>query len=346
MQFILYFLLVIHWLVGPDFTDSRQLGKGKQPAVVTDPTGVAHVVYGQGEVVYYAWSKTGEEFEPSVRVDSLPGLAIGATRGPQIAVTKQFVVITALDKMGNVWAYALNRLSGQWQNRVRINDVDDVAKEGFIALVAGPANAFTAVWLDLRGNKQNKLIGARSTDGGRTWSVNKLVYQSPDGTICECCQVSAVSQGTQVALMFRNFVSGSRDMYLLRSTDGGQTFRAAEKLGKGTWTLSACPMDGGGMYMQPDGTLSTVWRRADKLYTARPGKPEVEIAVGRNAKIVTTKQGDYIVFQQNKQLWKRTPGQPVPTVIGLGTNATLTHLDNNRVLCLWEQDGIIRAETI
>ncbi|AUD07152.1 hypothetical protein CWM47_04105 [Spirosoma pollinicola] len=313
---------------------------------MTDLDGVAHIVYGRGEVLYYTTTGTGEQFKPSMRIDSLLGLAIGATRGPQIAVNKQSVVITALDKMGNVWAYSRSKSTGQWQKRVRVNDVADIAKEGFVALAAGPANEYTAVWLDLRGDKRNKLVGARSTDGGRTWSVNKTMYQSPDGTICECCQVSAVSQGKQVVLMFRNFINGSRDMYLLTSTDGGQTFGKAEKIGEGTWKLNACPMDGGGMSISPDGNLSTVWRRADKLYTARPGQPEIELATGKNAKIVTTQKGDYIVFQREGQLWKITPGQPQPTAFGSGAYANMTRLSNDRVLCLWEQDGTIRAEII
>ncbi|MFD2935265.1 sialidase family protein [Spirosoma flavum] len=343
---ILSFLLLINWLVVPEPTGIKQVGKGMHPSVSTDPTGIAHIVYGHSEVLYYTTSGTGEQFEPSVRVDSLPGLHLGASRGPQIAATNQSVVITALDKAGNVWAYTLIRATGQWQKRVRVNDIADIAKEGFVALVATPDNSYTAVWLDLRGDKQNKLVGSHSTDGGRTWSANKVLYQSPDGTICECCQVSAVSQGKHVALMFRNFLNGSRDMYLLTSVDGGYTFGKAEKMGEGTWKLRACPMDGGGLYMSPDGGIGTVWRRADKLYTARPGQPEIELATGKNAKIVTTRTGNYVVFQQAGELWVSTPNQPQPTAIGPGAYAKLTRLANDRILCLWDQDGIVQAKII
>ncbi len=346
IQLIFSLLLAINGYIESGFFTGTEVAKGLQPAAITDQNGVAHIVYGRGEILYYTSSGTGVHFDPSVQVDSLPGLAIGSTRGPQIAVNEQSVMIIALDKMGNVWAYTRSRSGGQWQKRVRVNDIDDVAKEGFVALTTGPANEYTAVWLDLRGDQQNKLVGARSTDGGRTWSANKIMYQSPTGTICECCQVSAVSQGKQVALMFRNFINGSRDMYLLTSIDGGQTFGKAEKIGEGTWKLNACPMDGGGLSIGPNGKLSTVWRRADKLYTARPGQSEVELTTGKNAKIVTTQKGDYIVFQQNGQLWKITPGQPKPITLGPGAYAKLTRLANDRVLCLWEQDGAIRAEVI
>ena len=245
MHSVLIFLFVVHYLISPERVESQQIGRGIHPSVATDNIGTAHVVYGQGEVLFYAISPDGATFDTPVRVDSLPGLHVGASRGPQIAATVQSVVITALDKAGNVWAYTLIRATGQWQKRVRVNDVADIAKEGFVALTAGLDNVYNAVWLDLRGDKHNKIVGARSTDGGRTWSANQVLYQSPDGTVCECCQLSAVSQGQHVAIMFRNFLNGSRDMYLLQSSDAGQMFGTAQKVGEGTWKLNACPMDGG-----------------------------------------------------------------------------------------------------
>lgn len=346
MHLVLSLLLLINWLSGTKPVGSRPVGKGIHPSVATDPAGNAHIVYGQDEVVFYTTSRTGETFEAPVRIDSVPGLHIGASRGPQIAATAQSVVITAIDKPGNVWAYTLIRATGQWQKRVRVTDVADIAKEGFVALTAGADNVYNAVWLDLRTNKRNKIVGARSTDGGRTWLPNQVLYESPDGTVCECCQLSAVSQGRHVAIMFRNFLNGSRDMYLLESADNGQTFGKAQKVGEGTWPLKACPMDGGGLSMAPDGTISTVWRRSDTLFTAKPGQAETQIAGGRNAKIVSTAKGDYVVFQQAGQVMAIMPGQPQPKAIGAGAYAKLTLLPNDKVLCLWEQEGTVRAQII
>jgi hypothetical protein len=143
--------------------------------------------------------------------------------------------------------------------------------------------------------------------------------------------------------MFRNFLAGSRDMYLLKSTDGGQTFGKAEKMGQGTWKLNACPMDGGGIAMANDGTVSTVWRRADKLFIAQPEQPEREIGAGKNAKIVSTGKGDYVVFQRDGQVWAITPGHTQPVSLGEGAYPKLTLLPNDQVLCLWEWAGTIRS---
>ena len=340
----LYSLFLFVWtLINSPLETSQRIGEGIHPAVGLDPAGTVHVVFGRGRSILYTTSTDGTTFTKPVLVDSLPGLHLGASRGPQIAATAKSVVITAIDKAGDVWAYTLDRRSGRWQKRVAITDMPDVAKEGFVALAAGPADSYNAVWLDLRGNHRNKLVGARSSDGGRTWSKNQVIYQSPDGTICECCQPSMVSRGLTVAIMFRNFLGGSRDMYLLKSTDGGHTFGRAEKMGEGTWKLNACPMDGGGLFIAPDGAISTVWRRADKLYTARPEQPETELGAGKNAKIVATDKGDYIAFQRDGQVWTTKPGQPQPVAMGEGGYPKLTVLSNNRVLCLWEQTGTVRA---
>ncbi|WP_018621396.1 sialidase family protein [Spirosoma luteum] len=346
MTYLLTLFVFLLSLIHSPAEEGKPIGAGIHPAVTTDPAGVVHVVYGRGGLIFYATSHDGETYSEPVLVDSVPGLHLGASRGPQIAATATSVVITAIDKAGNVWAYSQSRTTGKWLPRVRVTDLPDVAKEGFVTLTAGPGNTYNAAWLDLRDTKRNKIVGAHSTDGGRTWSANRIVYNSPDGTVCECCQLSEVSQGEHVAVMFRNSLNGSRDMYLIESMDGGKTFGKARKLGDGTWKLKACPMDGGGLFMTPNGSVSTVWRRADTLFTARPGQPETELTTGKNAKIITTPKGNYIVFQRGGQIWTITPDQPNPAAVAPGGYPKLTRLPNNRVLCLWEQEGTIRARII
>lgn len=98
--------------------------------------------------------------------------------------------------------------------------------------------------------------------------------------------------------------------------------------------------------MTADGAVSTVWRRRDKLFTSRVGQAETEIGTGKNAKIVSTATGDYVVFQQAGQVWVITPGQSQPKSISEGDYPKLARLPNDRVLCVWEQKGLIRAEII
>src|SRR5207249_5361510 len=123
-----------------------------------------------------------------------------------------------------------------------------------------------AVWLELRENKQNKIFGEKSNDSRKTWSKNSLIYASPDSTVCECCKPSVAMKGTAVYVMFRNWLNGNRDLYLIRSSDGGNTFGHAQKLGNGNWALNGCPMDGGGLTINKNGDPETVGKRQSKIF--------------------------------------------------------------------------------
>ena len=104
-----------------------------------------------------------------------------------------------------------------------------------------PRGRVFCTWLDLR-NEKMEVYGALSKDGGATWEPDALVYRSPDGSVCECCHPSAAfgPDGT-LHVMWRNSLKGARDLYLANSSDGGKTFGAAEKLGRGTWPLEGLP---------------------------------------------------------------------------------------------------------
>src|ERR1700676_3265291 len=149
------------------------VGDGQIPNLVTDNTGKPHLVYGKGDSIMYAESgDQGNSFSKSILVAVLPNLFAGAMRGPQIACTKEGLTILAANKSGDIYAYWKDE-SGGWIKISRVNDMDTVAKEGLMA-VNGDGKTLFAVWLDLRNNKHNKIVGARSGDAGKTWSKNML----------------------------------------------------------------------------------------------------------------------------------------------------------------------------
>src|SRR5260370_1332262 len=135
---------------------------------------------------------------------------------------------------------------------VVINDAPAAAREGLHSMVAGGGLLF-ATWLDDRAQGK-RLYGATSKDAGLTWSKNVEVYESPSGTICQCCHPTALIDGNGVIhVMWRNALDGNRDMYVAHSKDGGVSFGRARKLGEGSWELNACPMDGGGLAIDAQG---------------------------------------------------------------------------------------------
>jgi hypothetical protein len=79
---------------------AQSVAAGHLPVVSADPSGALHLVYGQDSTIYYATaSGPTSRFNQPLAVASLPGLVAGAKRGPQIAVTDQFVVVTAVNWM-------------------------------------------------------------------------------------------------------------------------------------------------------------------------------------------------------------------------------------------------------
>lgn len=345
---MLYFLFTLLFLSaftenGKSLDNPQKIATGHLPVVATDAKGIVHLAYGQDSTIYYAVAnKQSIQFNNPVMVATLPQLVAGAKRGPQIAVTEQYVVITAVNRTGNVFAYSLDRQSGKWSPAVRINDVPEVAKEGFQAVAGASKGTFHTTWLDLRENKRNKIAMATSRDGGRTWSANRVVYRSPDATVCECCKVSIAAKQNEVYIQFRNWLHGSRDLYLAHSTDNGETFAPAQKMGTGTWKLNACPMDGGSVILsatnssKPNQPL-TVWRRENTLYTCRPGESEQAVSTGRNVTAASSSSGTALAWDEAGMVWLKLNGNE-PISLGKGQIPSVA-LTSKSAVCVWEAEG-------
>ena len=287
LSFLLVFTMFIVSVAASPFTNESPtpLGAGQMPAVVRDSRGTIHLVYGLGDSLLYRYSSDkGSTFSQPQLISKIPGLLDIATCGPQIAVTKNGLSVVAPTVAGNIWAF-IKTGRGKWINTGRLNDVDSVNGEGFVALGSDGNMKLVAVWYDLRNNRRNKLFGSRSEDGGKTWSPNVKVYSSPDSTICECCRTNLAMRGNNVYIMFRNQLYGNRDLYVISSSDAGKTFGQPEKLGIGTWQLNGCPMDGGDIVVNESGIVQTVWRRASKVFFCEPGKPEKAIGEGKGSTI-------------------------------------------------------------
>lgn len=321
------------------------IAKGQMPNIAKDKDGNLHLVYGIGDSIMYTYSSDkGNSFATPSLVAVLPKLFSFATRGPQISANINGVIITACTSAGNIYSYYKEKES--WKKGSRVNDVDTVAKEGLMALSANGENAF-AVWLDIRNNggKGQRIFGAKSTDGGRSWSKNILVYASLDKTVCECCKPSVVMQGNNVSVMFRNWLNGNRDLYVIQSSNNDATFGQAQKLGQGSWKLNGCPMDGGGLAIDENGAIQTVWKREAKIYAAMPDMPEKEIGEGRGCTIETVNNKNVYAWTESSEvIFVKPEGQK--EVIGKGSQPVLKALDNNHVICVWENEKQIHASVL
>jgi len=297
----------------------------RQPQLAIDATGKIHLAFGAENGIFYACStNTGKSFQKPTLVGWPKTMALGMRRGPRIAATENALVITAIGgdlgggRDGDLCAWRSVDSGVTWSEPVLVNDVNRSAREGLHAMAGGPSGEIFCVWLDLR-NKGTELWGANSTDNGKTWSKNILVYQSPDGSICECCHpsVSYDAKG-KLHVLWRNSWKGNRDMFTAVSIDGGKSFAPAARLGEQEWSLDACPMDGGMLAVTSQGELATIWRRDKQIITtAENPRREQMLAQGMQPWIAATAEGVYRVWISKRpgDLFLLPPGTKEPEKI-------------------------------
>lgn len=314
--------------------DSNTIARGQMPCVTVDSSHKVHVVYGSGDSIMYTFSNDeGTSFSAPVVAAVIPHLAASHSRGPQIAATANGLSVTACNNDGDIFSFYRDG-PGAWAKGARVNDVDTVAKEGLMSLSADGNNSM-AVWLDLRSGN-NQIYGAASADGGRTWLANKLIYSSPDTTVCECCKPSVLVSGNTVSVMFRNWINGNRDMYLIQSENGGNSFGPAQKLGNGSWSLNGCPVDGGGIATNGQ-QLQTVWRRQDKIYACIPTQPEKEIGQGKSCVITSVNGQNVYAWVENGNVVCLLPNGNKQT-LGTGKLPVIKAINEQKAVCIWENE--------
>jgi hypothetical protein len=319
------------------------------------------LTFGAGRAIYFSASgDSGKTFSTPIKVAESPILPLNRHRGPRIAKAGGTIVISAvggrkmaegphahgLPSDGDLLVWRSADGGKTWSRGIRVNDVAGAPTEGLHSIAADGKGDLFAAWLDKRGGRGTKLYGARSTNGGLTWSTNTEIYQSPEGTICECCHPSvAIDPSGQILVMWRNWLKGARDMYLARSADGLR-FGEPEKLGTGSWQLNACPMDGGGLVVS-EGRVVSAWKRGGEIFLASPGEKEVSVGNGVDVAIAPGKGGVYAVWSAPSGVVASIPGKKAPvTLASKGAFPNVVSLPEGRGLAAWEADGKIVIQSI
>lgn len=349
----LLFLLAVQ--LGPMAPDAP----ARQAQMAARGSSIA-VAFGAGNAVYSSVSPdAGKTFSQPVKVAEAANMLLGSHRGPRIAYARNTIVITTvmgkpfgaglhghgLWSAGDLLAWRSADGGKNWSAGAVINDAPGSAGEGLHTLASDGNTRLFAAWLDTRGGHGTKLYGAISNNSGATWSKNVLIYESPDATVCECCHPSvAIDSGGQILVMWRNWLAGSRDMYLARSPDG-VSFSRAEKLGTGTWKLDACPMDGGGLAVSQD-HIVTAWRREHEIFFASAGQAEARVGAGTDVAITGSKEGVYAIWSTPAGIQALMPGKPPVTIASRGAFPSILALLSGRVLAAWEDSGKIIIQPV
>ena len=273
-----------------------------QPRLAVTTDSRVFLAYGSGKEIFVARSDdNGTTFSAPVKVATVPALMLGMRRGPRVAAHGDRVTVTLNTK--DLLAFSSADAGRTWTGPVTINDAPESAREGLHDLAVAPDGRAFATWLDLRLGK-TALFAAESTDGGRTWSRNEPLYRSPEISICECCHPSALFDAAgNLAVMFRNSLDGSRDLWLMTRPAGSKQFSAPLKQGEGTWKLKGCPMDGGDIVARTGGAFDTVWQRDGEIFFRSGPTPEFRLAAGKQPVAAPLATGTLVVWQQGADLW-------------------------------------------
>lgn len=340
--FLLLLFITVYGTNAQQVTTATVHVRGQMPSIARDKSGVIHIAYGVRDSLFYISSRDGKSFSAPALIAVIPGVFTTAMRGPQIAVSSKGVLVTACTKKGDI--FAMRHLSNGWSVPRRLNARPETAKEGLMALAADGPNVF-AVWLNVKDPKGQALHGIYSRDGGQTWGSNTTVYDSPDKSICECCKPSVAIKGSEVFIMYRNWLGGNRDMYLLHAASLGRRFGAAKKQGTGSWPLNACPMDGGGLAIDDFRKPATIWQRAGKIYTTTERTPELLLGDGRNGAIETVRNTTLYAWNDQGNILLKKNAEPV-SVLGKGSQPLLKKISDKNVLCLWQTGDQIEMKVI
>lgn len=344
MKAPLFFLTLLLAVGAAKGASRTEIPNATQPQLYAASDGRVWLVYGQGDAVFVARSDDGgATFNTANKVAAPAKLALGMRRGPRIAAHGDRVTVTMIgDEL-----FAFSSLDGgkTWSAPVTINDVSTAAREGLHDLGCAPDGGLFVTWLDLR-NGATELWGAASSDGGRTWSKNQQVYHSSDKSICECCHPTATFDADgNFAVMWRNSVGGSRDMWMTTRAKGAVQFTAARKLGEGTWKLSGCPMDGGKIVALGSGKFGSVWQRAGEVFFAPASGPEILLGKGKQPVAVGNGASTLILWQQGTDLVvSRTLGESPIKIAADARFAVVVTLPNQGGAIVAYEQGAANAK--
>ena len=345
-------LLTLNIGPAPDRTPYRQ------PHLAVGNGLVAMAFANGGSVMISLSSDGGRTFAPPRRVSEAPVLATGRHRGPRVLINDREIVVSAvtgntlatgehahgLPSDGDLLVWRSPDKGKTWSKPAIVNDVPGAPREGLHALTSDGHGQLAAAWLDLR-QPGTRLYGAFSKDGGATWSKNVLLHEAPGGTICQCCAPSLAASGPGTfTVMFRNVLGDSRDLYTVGIKDG-QVVDKPAKVGSGTWTINACPMDGGGI-VYSHGQLISAWRRGDDVYLSAPDQPETRIGAGVDIALAESGGHAFVAWQKGGEVQVWTAGKTQTLAEHGGGFPALVALPEGGVLAAWEADGAISTRRI
>lgn len=190
----------------------------------------------------------GSTWSTPARVDagSSPVHEFGRGNDAQIAASRDRIM-AAWTTVGTGWGNsgplvtAVSDKGKPWREHSNPADDNGTGGHAFIDLEADNDGAFHIVWLDERRGAQGLRHSRTAEAGASPWLANATV----DAKTCECCWNTLLSTGKTMYTLYRDL--SPRDMRLVSSTNGGETWREIGPVGAFNWNIDACPHAGGAL---------------------------------------------------------------------------------------------------
>jgi hypothetical protein len=262
---------------------------GIQPQLAVASDGVAHLVYFKGEpragdLFYCRRAPDEARFSRPIRVNSVPAsaIAVGTIRGAQISLGKNNRVHVAWN--GSDQATPKGPKGETPLVYTRLTDAGDAFEpqrnliqnayglDGGACIAADPAGSVYVVWHagdGAAGEASRRVWLRKSTDDGATFDAERPIDVAKVG-VCGCCGMrGSVTPAGEVQFLYRSARDDvHRDMYLLTSSDRGESFTSRKLQG---WEVSTCPMSSAD-FAHFDNSTWAGWETDGQVYFVRLGK--------------------------------------------------------------------------
>jgi hypothetical protein len=297
---------------------------GKQPQVVTDAKGVAHIVFLSGKEratdVFYV-TRSGGKFSKPMKVNQIAGsaVAMGTIRGPHIALGKYGRVHIAWNGSqagggaphhGSPMFYTRMHIGGSGFEKERNLMTWTTALDGGGSVAADGKGNVYVVWHAApkdspKGENVRGVFVATSTDAGKTFAKEKTI-STKKGT-CGCCGwKSLVDADGNLYTLYRGAQkSVNRDMTLLV---GSETGKVNEKI-VGPWRIGQCVMSSAAFVQTPNGVLGA-WETEGNIFIGQLGGKTKPTKIAKQTRqrhpaLAVNKAGEVLVTWSENTGWKK-----------------------------------------
>ena len=176
----------------------------RQPQVAVDPAGKVYLVLGPRTRSDCAISDDGgKSYRQPSKIADAGVMSLGMRRGPRIAASEKSSCRRRSRRRARAWPrWRSADLAFEGRRQVMERGGAMSTASGFRARRLAPSGRFARRHVLLRmarpARAKDAALGAASNDGGATWH-ERLIYKSPDGPVCQCCQPQATFDAGKVA---------------------------------------------------------------------------------------------------------------------------------------------------